>query len=137
MADANTNNNSATNDKGAGEGIVFDECSMGSSDDALVLFVLAVKVAILSVEFRLYGSDKLPLETADGELILAKEVLGNDENTKLSDAKLITISKTPNHSEVLLVLFGWAPHFVFCRVIISYFSVTFDLVMYRNVPFGI
>ena len=134
MADANTNNNSATNDKGAGEGMVFDECSRGSSDDAPVL---AVKVAILSVEFRLYGSVKLTLETGAGELIPAKAVLGNDENTKLSDEKLITISKTPSHSDVLLVLFAWVSQCVFCRVIISYFSVTFDLVMYRNVPFGI
>ncbi|OUR87070.1 hypothetical protein A9Q81_26765 [Gammaproteobacteria bacterium 42_54_T18] len=56
--------------------------------------------------------------------MLAKAVLGNDENTKLSDVKLTTISKIPSQSEALVAWFGCASYFVFCRVTISYLFVT-------------
>ena len=88
MADASTNNSSATSDKGAGEGMVLEECSEGSLGDCPVIVVI------------------LPLEIDDGEIVLAKAVLGNVENTMLSDAKLITTSKTPNQSDDLVGCFG-------------------------------
>ena len=103
MADASTNNNNATNDKGAGDGMALEECSESSLDCCRVLVILAEVVVIWGGVFRLYDWATLPLEAYDGELMLAKAVLGKDENTKLSDAKLITTSKTPSQSDVLVV----------------------------------
>ncbi len=86
--------------------------------------MLAAIVVVWDVVFRLYGWAKLPLETDEGGLMLAKAVLGKDENTKPSDAKLITMSKTPSQSDVLVVWLGCVLFSVYCRVAISYLFVT-------------
>jgi len=49
MADASINNNSATSDKGAGDGMVLDVCSEGSLGDCPVI------ADMLGDAFRLYG----------------------------------------------------------------------------------
>jgi len=100
--DARTNNNRATRDRGAGDGIEPVECSEGALLGCATLAMLVEVVRFCGV-LRLYGWVKLLLEIGDGEPMPATAVPGNEVKTKLRDPQLITTSNTPSQSGVLVV----------------------------------